>query len=81
MMLPTLVLYEWLRGPRLAEELAAQEAVVPSSDAIPFGRHSDHREPVSFRCDRERGVVRGHGQRGAAHVSPEQGGGADGLAH
>jgi predicted nucleic acid-binding protein len=35
--LPTLVLYEWLRGPRIAEELAAQEALLPSSEAIPFG--------------------------------------------
>jgi predicted nucleic acid-binding protein len=35
--LPTLVLYEWLRGPRLPEELAAQEAVVSAADAIPFG--------------------------------------------
>lgn len=37
MVIPTLVLYEWLRGPRIAEELAVQEAIVPSSDAIPFG--------------------------------------------
>ncbi len=36
-LLPTLVLYEWLRGPRLAEELAAQEALFPASEAIPFG--------------------------------------------
>lgn len=35
--LPTLVLYEWLRGPRLPEELAAQEALLPSADAAPFG--------------------------------------------
>ena len=37
MVVPTLVLYEWLRGPRIAEELAVQEAIVPSSEAIPFG--------------------------------------------
>ena len=37
MALPTLVLYEWLRGPRLPEELAAQEAVLPSGNALPFG--------------------------------------------
>jgi len=37
MVVPTLVLYEWLRGPRIAEELAVQEAVVPSSEALPFG--------------------------------------------
>ncbi len=35
--LPTLVLYEWLRGPRIPEELAAQEALLPSDEAIPFG--------------------------------------------
>lgn len=36
-LLPALVLYEWLRGPRLAEELAAQEALFPARSAIPFG--------------------------------------------
>jgi predicted nucleic acid-binding protein len=35
--LPALVLYEWLRGPRLPEELAAQEALFPSESAVPFG--------------------------------------------
>lgn len=35
--LPALVLYEWLRGPRLDEELEAQEALFPSEDALPFG--------------------------------------------
>ena len=35
--LPTLVLYEWLRGPRIPEELTAQEAVLPSEESIPFG--------------------------------------------
>ena len=35
--LPTLVLYEWLRGPRHAEELAYQEALFPRQSAIPFG--------------------------------------------
>lgn len=34
---PTLVLYEWLRGPRLPEELAAQEALFPSDQALDFG--------------------------------------------
>ena len=37
MVVPSLVLYEWLRGPRLAEELAAQEALFPSQDALAFG--------------------------------------------
>jgi predicted nucleic acid-binding protein len=36
-LLPALVLYEWLRGPRLSEELAAQEALFPARSAIPFG--------------------------------------------
>lgn len=35
--MPTLVLYEWLRGPRLPEELAAQEGLFPSAIAIAFG--------------------------------------------
>lgn len=34
--LPTLVLYEWWRGPRLSEELAAQEALFPTKAALPF---------------------------------------------
>jgi predicted nucleic acid-binding protein len=36
-LLPALVLYEWLRGPRLSEELAAQERLFPSKSAVPFG--------------------------------------------
>lgn len=36
-LLPSLVLYEWLRGPRSPEEIAIQEALFPSADAIPFG--------------------------------------------
>jgi predicted nucleic acid-binding protein len=34
LLLPSLVLYEWLRGPRLEAEL---EALLPSGKAIPFG--------------------------------------------
>ncbi len=37
LVLPTLVLYEWLRGPRLEEELFAQEALFPREAAVPFG--------------------------------------------
>jgi len=33
----SLVLYEWLRGPRLAEELQAQEALFPMATSAPFG--------------------------------------------
>jgi len=36
-LLPSLVLYEWLRGPRLPQELAAQEALFPSALALGFG--------------------------------------------
>jgi predicted nucleic acid-binding protein len=35
--IPSLVLYEWLRGPRIATELIAQEALFPSSAAVVFG--------------------------------------------
>jgi predicted nucleic acid-binding protein len=36
-LIPSLVLYEWLHGPRLPEEIAAQEALFPSDAAVPFG--------------------------------------------
>lgn len=36
-LIPSLVLYEWLRGPRLTEELAMQEALFPSEATVPFG--------------------------------------------
>src|SRR5205085_156774 len=32
-LLPALVLYEWLRGPRLPEELEAQDGLFPSAPA------------------------------------------------
>ena len=35
--LSCLVLFEWRRGPRSAEEIADQEALFPASDAVPFG--------------------------------------------
>lgn len=34
LLIPCLVLYEWLRGPRLASEIALQEALFPSHQAI-----------------------------------------------
>jgi predicted nucleic acid-binding protein len=37
LVLPALVLYEWWRGPRQPEELAAQEALFPGEAALPFG--------------------------------------------
>lgn len=33
----TIVLYEWLRGPRTRVELAAQEELLPRARAVPFG--------------------------------------------
>jgi predicted nucleic acid-binding protein len=37
LMLSTIVLYEWLRGPRTRGELAAQEELFPSEAAVAFG--------------------------------------------
>ena len=37
MAVPSLVLYESLRGPRLPEELDAQEALFPAKNALDFG--------------------------------------------
>ncbi len=36
-LLPTLVLYEWYRGPRTARELDWQEALFPARSALAFG--------------------------------------------
>ena len=36
----TLVLYEWLRGPRTRAELAVQEELLPRARAVPFGHES-----------------------------------------
>lgn len=33
----TMVLYEWLRGPRVQQELIQQESLFPRERAIPFG--------------------------------------------
>ena len=35
--LSTLVLFEWRRGPRIPEQIDAQEALFPSADAVSFG--------------------------------------------
>lgn len=37
LVVPALVLYEWWRGPRLPEELAGQEALLPEETALAFG--------------------------------------------
>lgn len=47
--LPTLVLYEWQRGPRLPQELAAQEALLPSDESLPFGPGEAARAAALYR--------------------------------
>jgi len=37
LMLSTMVLYEWLRGPRTRHELSAQEELFPAESAVVFG--------------------------------------------
>lgn len=37
LLISTLVLYEWLRGPRQPEELEDQEELFPKMAAVPFG--------------------------------------------
>ena len=49
MVLPTLVLYEWRRGPRQEEELAAQEALFPGDSALPFGPEEASRAAALYR--------------------------------
>lgn len=36
LLVPSLVLYEWLRGRRMRQELAAQEGLFPKESALPF---------------------------------------------
>lgn len=50
MLVPALVLYEWLRGPRLPEELAIQEALFPSVAALPFGPQEAAIAAELYRC-------------------------------
>jgi predicted nucleic acid-binding protein len=47
--LTTLVLYEWLRGPRLPEELAAQEALFPRELTPVFGVEEAERAAAIYR--------------------------------
>jgi predicted nucleic acid-binding protein len=35
--IPSVVLHEWLRGPRFLEELNLQEATFPKASIVPFG--------------------------------------------
>ncbi|MGH7318644.1 MAG: type II toxin-antitoxin system VapC family toxin [Candidatus Rokuibacteriota bacterium] len=47
--LSALVLYEWLRGPRLQAELAAQEALFPRESAVAFGTEEAARAAELYR--------------------------------
>jgi predicted nucleic acid-binding protein len=55
--LPALVLYEWLRGPRSVEELEAQEVLFPRNEALPFGP-----EEAAFAAELYRHVDRPRGR-------------------
>jgi predicted nucleic acid-binding protein len=46
----TLAFYEWLRGPRLAEEIEDQEAVLPSTEARAFGPAEAARAAEVYRA-------------------------------
>jgi predicted nucleic acid-binding protein len=51
-LLSTLVLYEWLRGPRLSEEIEAQEALFPRASAMPFGAREAELAATLYRTVR-----------------------------
>lgn len=48
-LLPALVLYEWLRGPRRREELLAQEQLFPRKEAAVFGPEEAARAARLYR--------------------------------
>lgn len=50
----TLVLYEWLRGPRVESELEHQAALFPAENAVPFGP-----DEAALAADLYRAVRRG----------------------
>jgi predicted nucleic acid-binding protein len=45
----TLVLYEWLRGPRVEAELTDQEELLPAAQAVPFGHREAARAAQLYR--------------------------------
>jgi predicted nucleic acid-binding protein len=55
--LPSLVLYEWLRGPRTGDELADQEELFPAGAALPFGP-----EEAALSAELYRSVRRARGR-------------------
>ncbi len=56
-LLSSIVLYEWLRGPRLPEEIEAQEALFPSALAVPFGA-----QEAAIAAELHRGLRRPRGR-------------------
>jgi predicted nucleic acid-binding protein len=52
MLIPAIVLYEWLRGPRRREELAAQEALFPTAASVPFGSQEAVRASALYKAVR-----------------------------
>ena len=46
--LSTIVLYEWLRGPRMITELRAQEDLFPAAAAVPFDAESARRAAALY---------------------------------
>ena len=44
-----LVLYEWFRGPRTAQEIDAQESLWPAAEARPFGPAEAERAAEMYR--------------------------------
>ena len=48
----TLVLYEWLRGPRVESELADQEELLPAEHAVRFGYQEARRAAQLYRTVR-----------------------------
>ncbi len=49
LMLPALVLYEFLRGPRFPEEIAVQQALFPADRVIAFGPAEAELSPRLYR--------------------------------
>jgi predicted nucleic acid-binding protein len=46
----SIVLFEWLRGPRLKEELEAQEALFPKAAAVPFSSAESERAAEVYKA-------------------------------
>ncbi len=72
LVVPSLVLYEWLCGPRLEAELRAQEALFPAAEAIPFGPEEARlAAELYWRVKRSRGGAYASGLRLSFPPPPE----------